>query len=104
MLVTIIELVVTTLVRWVADRYLEKKVPLVRCVIKGCGQPVTFKGLCRECYKQAKKLVTARTTTWEQLGRKGLAVVEVSKFLEAYEKQREKDAKSGKSRRETEEE
>lgn len=94
MLVTIIELLLGALIKWVGDRLLKgRAMPLIRCVIKGCGQPVAYKGLCRACYKAAKTLVTKGGVTWDELGRKGLAKVETNKFLEAYEDQRRKDAK-----------
>lgn len=57
------------------------------CVIDGCTERASWKGLCIKCYKDAKALVLKDETTWEQLEEKGLArlsTTEVSKFRKAY--------------------
>lgn len=57
-----------------------------KCLIKTCGKPpaVNSKGLCLKCYSQAKKLVLAGSTTWEDLISKGLAQEEETPFMKAF--------------------
>ena len=45
------------------------------CLMKGCGEPVYIRGLCRKCYQAAYRQIVAGEVTWEQLvaARKALA-------------------------------
>ena len=51
-----------------------------KCLQPGCPATGTNKGLCLKHYGQAKKLVDAGKTTWDQLIAVDLARGEVSEF------------------------
>lgn len=65
------------------------------CLTPNCralaANQATFRGLCLQCYGQAKKMVEAGETTWEQLEEMGLAGAG-SKFKQAFNNAR-KDSK-----------
>lgn len=62
----------------------------VPCVIKVCGKDSRWKGLCSACYGQAKQLIDANETTWEELGLLGLAVIPDKPFVAAFKAARSK--------------
>jgi hypothetical protein len=45
------------------------------CPTKGCTGEIAFKGVCRSCWGQAKTLIDAGETTWEELERMGLVTL-----------------------------
>lgn len=56
----------------------------VPCIIDKCGKDSRWKGLCSACYGQAKQLIDAGETTWEELGALGLAVIPDKPFVTAF--------------------
>lgn len=53
------------------------------CVTVNCGKPASWKGLCTDCHRDAKKAVEAGTVTWEQLYQEERAVRTTSAFAKA---------------------
>lgn len=61
-----------------------------KCVIPKCDKEARWKGLCSACYGQAKQLIDAQETTWEELGALGLAVIPDKPFVAAFKAARSK--------------
>lgn len=41
------------------------------CMMPGCAEKATCRGLCMKCYAMAHKLVKQNRTTWKQLEKNG---------------------------------
>ncbi len=63
----------------------------VTCVVKSCPKSAAadMKGLCVKCYSQAKKLVSAGETTWEELAEAGLCEQPETPFSKAFKQFKE---------------
>ena len=46
--------------------------PMLHCLIGGCNNAATCRGLCHSCYQQALKKIAKGETTWGQLEALGL--------------------------------
>jgi len=55
----------------------------LQCMTDSCTCPMRWKGLCSHCYGQAKTLIEANQTTWDELYNLGLALDE-RPFMIAY--------------------
>lgn len=44
-----------------------------KCRIDGCNGIAKWRGLCVRCYRSAWRLVSAGSTTWDDLVKRGLA-------------------------------
>lgn len=62
----------------------------VKCLISGCDKEARWKGLCSACYGQAKQLIDATETTWEELAALGLAIIPDKPFVAAFKAARSK--------------
>lgn len=60
------------------------------CIIDKCEKEARWKGLCSACYGQAKQLIDAQETTWEELGLLGLAIIPDKPFVAAFKAARAK--------------
>lgn len=69
-------------------------IPIVPCMTPGCGMPALWKGICKTCYGQAKGLIDARRTTWENLVTMGMVKVDDKAFIDEFNR-REVDIRSG---------
>lgn len=67
--------------------------PKVKCMVPDCSEKARWKGICGQCYYQAKSLIEANKTTWEELSEMGLCVEPKKKLLTAFnaKKRQEKD-------------
>ncbi len=54
------------------------------CLVPGCEKPRRWKGICQSCYGQAKRLIDSGKTTWEELQEMGLAELEGTPLLQAF--------------------
>ena len=54
------------------------------CVTEGCGKERQWKGLCRSCYGQARRLIDENQTTWDELAIMGLIVPDDKPFKAAF--------------------
>lgn len=66
----------------------------IPCLIAKCDKEARWKGLCSACYGQAKQLIDAGETTWEELAALGLAVVPDKPFVVAFKAARSKSVNS----------
>lgn len=60
--------------------------PEIKCLIEDCNKEQRWKGLCSACYGQAKQLIDAGETSWEQLAELGLAIIPDKPFVAAFKK------------------
>ena len=63
----------------------------MKCHTAECRSPaaipeMTYWGLCMKCYSEAKKMVEAGDTSWQQLEELGLVRGKSSPFLSGYRK------------------
>lgn len=62
------------------------------CIISNCGKPRKWKGLCSKCYGEAKQLIDAQQTTWEELNTMGLCTIPATPFETAFKEAKFKKA------------
>ncbi len=66
--------------------------PMLKCLTPECKGSKAFKGLCSACYKDAKRLVDLKQTTWEELEEMGLAESEQKHqdgFMKAFKERKQ---------------
>lgn len=68
----------------------------VKCHTEGCEKRRMWRGLCRSCYGQAKKIMEKDEVTWEDLEAMGLTLpnTDGKPFLAAYYK-KQKERQNG---------
>ncbi len=59
-----------------------------KCFTPDCGEDAHWKCLCKSCYGQAKKLIDAEETTWEELCDLGLAMLPAQRFRQEFFKRK----------------
>lgn len=91
MLDEILKELVLALLLWLGGKAMTAAGLNENCMITGCRNRGTRRGLCLLCYSRAKKKIDTGETTWEKLIERGLAKDDRDPFDTAYEKAMKED-------------
>ena len=54
------------------------------CMTQECDKKAEWKGLCRSCYGQARKLIDDEKTSWEELAQMGMCELDAKPFTQLF--------------------